>query len=202
MDRYRSAQSVNERENALAKDKTAKARQRSAKSADERQEVLSQKRTVMAKNRNSHQAVERECAKIVARNKMAVFRLKQTEIERDTALAQHRSDMAKNRSKKTTEETDFEKIMTRHKMRKRRDNQSGKDHLVGNLKAKKGMKLAKEAGWLREFAKRYRGGRNESREWELFKKKGPANSNILEKNKPEVAMQLNEKDRMEREKEE
>ena len=58
------------------------------------------------------------------------------------------------REKRTLEDHDYEKIMDRRRRRNKRKNQSGKDHLLENLKAKKGMKLLREHGSLIEFYNR------------------------------------------------
>ena len=64
-------------------------------------------------------------------------------IEEDNAkeLKKARKRMEKARAKKSLAETEFEKIDIKHKMRDKRKTRSGKEHLIQNLLAKKGMQM-------------------------------------------------------------
>ena len=77
--------------------------------------------------------------------------------------------------------------------------QSGKDHLISNQKAKKGMKVFHKEGRLVEFNRRDSTPVNtllkldkEFSEWNCYSTQNKKQSEILEKNQPDIVSQLNE----------
>merc|ERR1712105_482463 len=77
--------------------------------------------------------------------------------------------------------------------------QSGKSHLISNLKAKKGMKVFREEGSLVEYNRRDSTPINkqlkldkELSEWNCYSKKNKMQAEILARKKPDIVSQLNE----------
>ena len=64
--------------------------------------------------------------------------------------------MEKHRDEKSVEDCDFDKIVKKQRLREARQKQSVKEHLMRNLKAKKGMQLLNQEGILRQFSRRER----------------------------------------------
>ena len=64
--------------------------------------------------------------------------------------------MKKHRDEKSVEDSEFDKIEETQRIREVRKKQSGKEHLMRNLKAKKGMQLVNKEGTLRQFSRRER----------------------------------------------
>ena len=62
--------------------------------------------------------------------------------------------MEKHRTEKIVEDTDYENIIKKKRLRELRGRYSGKQHLIANLKARKGMQLLKKEDRLRTFSKR------------------------------------------------
>lgn len=105
------------------------------------------------------------------------------------------------RSRKSCSDMDFARIEMKHYMRKRRQLRDGKQHLLDNLKAKRGMKVLKDEGNLKEFERRNGGKRDEIRDWDMYYRACKSNADKLEANKPDIVQELNEKIRKEKEKE-
>ena len=64
--------------------------------------------------------------------------------------------------------SDYELIIKKQRERQLRENETGKQHLSRNLKAKKCMQLINSEGWLREFSRRVP-GLKDGKNWdELF----------------------------------
>ena len=91
-------------------------------------------------------------------------------------------------------------------MREFRTNLSGKEHLLANLKAKKGMRELKSNGPLKNYSKRKSLGAavkgDELFEWKLFKQKSKRHSNKLLEKRPDIVSKLNEMNRLEKEQKE
>ena len=99
--------------------------------------------------------------------------------------------MAALRARRSMEEREYDKIVNRMRMRNKRKPHTGKGHLEGNLKAKKGMKLLISEGPLMEFSRRETmAGKavkgDELFEWELFKQKSKGHSETLSKHQPDM----------------
>ena len=99
------------------------------------------------------------------------------------------------------EAREFSRIQQKHYMREKRKLRSGKDHLLDNLKAKRGMQLLKKEGNLRMFTRRNGGKTLETRDWELYHRACKNNADYLASRKPDVVEIINEKIRNEKEKE-
>ena len=132
-----------------------------------------------------------------AKEKMRRLRAKNTDEEVIKEREEARERMTEWRAARTEEEKKYIMIVKKHKIREKRKQRTGKEHLVENLKAKKGMKRLEDEGGLEEFA--YRSGRKtrEIDDWELYFKGSKMNSNFLENKKPDIVQVLNEKRRKE-----
>ena len=71
--------------------------------------------------------------------------------------------------------------------------------LEQNLKAKKGMRIFREEGRLRDHAYRGRPNSNEINDWKKFRENGEGHAEILNKRKPDIVQVLNERVRDEKE---
>ena len=127
------------------------------------------------------------------------MRRSEEEIEIDNETA--RVKMKKIRKEKGTEVKEFERIKYKHVKRVKRQQRSGKEHLLQNLKAKKGMQLLKDEGRLKEFSHRSRGKFEEIRDWEMYSRKGERQREILKEEKPDIVDIINERVRLEKENE-
>ena len=77
-----------------------------------------------------------------------------TEEEKQEALIKNQAQQAKQRAAMPKEVKQFCQINQKHKIRNLRREQNGKEHLLENQKAKKGMKVLREEGSLKDFTPR------------------------------------------------
>ena len=101
--------------------------------------------------------------------------------------------------KKNDIEKEFEKISLKHEKRKSRNIRNGKEKLQQNLKAKKGMRIFREEGRLKAHASRTEKNTSERDDWKKYITKSKTHVEIVEKQKPDIIQQLNEKVREEKE---
>ena len=87
----------------------------------------------------NHEDNKIECEASKAR--MMAVRARKTPEEIDLEKETARERMAAIRERRTLEDDDYEKIVDKKRKRNKQKNQSGKEHLLENLKAKKGMRL-------------------------------------------------------------
>ena len=146
---------------------------------------------------------EKEEERDEAKERMAAARDRKTDKEKEEELDEARERMEENRENKCKEERDYDKIVHRISMRNHRKNQTGKEHLEGNLKAKKGMSLLNSEGSIMEFSRRETGHRkaDEELEWKTFMGKSQKHAEQLGKKKPDIVEKINESNRIEQEKE-
>ena len=89
------------------------------------------------------------------------------------------------------------------KEERKEKNQSGKEHLLGNLESKKGMRLLRKYGPLKDFSHRSTTSRGmkdgDLSEWKKFVDKSQHHSEKLMQNKPDLVARLNENNRLEKE---
>jgi hypothetical protein len=114
--------------------------------------------------------------------------------------------MEKQRSDKNVEDSDYEKIIKRQRMREVWNMASGKEHLNGNLKAKKGMQLVNQEGTLTEFSRRERlmtqfEKNDDLLEWKNYWSRSDDHRRNLEKNKPDLVERINDQIRLDKERE-
>ena len=131
----------------------------------------------------------------------------QTIEEKEEEKEKLRERVAIYRSTQSEEVKEYDKIIKRQSMREMRKNQNGNDHLISNLKAKKGMKVFREEGSLVEFRRRNSTPANkqlkldkELSEWNFYSKKNTTQAELLERKKPDIVIQLNKAWRLKKEK--
>ena len=108
-----------------------------------------------------------------AKERMIDVRVRQTVEEREEENKKSRERMEMLETEKSTEVCAYERIVKRQKIRITRKGLSGKEHLEGNLTARKGMRLLNSDGRLRKFASREAGTkgarkRDELVEWKRY----------------------------------
>ena len=86
-------------------------------------------------------------------------------------------------------------------MRDIRKKRTGKEKLIQNYKAKKGMQLLHEEGRLCDFVRRDPMKLNETNDWKRFYQKSKKHAAILNERKPDIVEKLNTISREENEKE-
>ena len=133
-------------------------------------------------------------------------RAEQTTKEKDEEREEANDRKRIIRKMKSKEVLEYERIIQKQRMRKSRENASGKEHLIRNLKAKKGMRLLNSEGSLREFSRRKLGrkdakGWDELFDWEHYECKSQMHSTNLHQMQPDIVQKLNEKMRLKKEKE-
>ena len=89
-------------------------------------------------------------------------------------------------------EREFMKINFKHKKRTLRQQRTGKQKLEQNLKAKRGMRLFREEGRLKDYEQRAKRNRNKIQDWTSFKRKGKKHSEKLDECKPDIVAKINE----------
>ena len=97
-------------------------------------------------------------------------------------------------------EKDFERINQKHKKRQSRSQRDGKAKLQQKLKAKKGMKLFRNEGRLRDYMEKNGNNSSEMEDWQNFMKNSKRHVEMAENLKPDIVQKLNEKIREEKEK--
>ena len=139
-----------------------------------------------------------------AKEGMRHVRARQSEEERTHYNEKSRERMVKLRERKKEEDLDYEKIIQRQRKQVWRNALSGKNHLLANLKAKKGMQLLSEEGRLKKFERRRRGLKrglesDDLFEWKSFIKKSKFHRDRLTRSEPDIVRRLNEIERQEKE---
>ena len=194
--KYNEAEENQERIRRIRKKQTEKEKERENNKAKERMKALRDRQTTD----------EKEVARKNAMERMKVFRGKQTDKERELQRLEAQERMEKQRLDKSVEDSDYEKIIKRQRMREVRIMASGKEHLLGNLKAKKGMQLVNQEGTLRDFSRRERlmtkFERNDDLlEWKNYWSRSDDHRRNLEKNKPDLVERINDQIRLDKERE-
>ena len=195
-------------ENAIERDK-AKERMvavRARQTIEEKEEENEKAKERMRDLREEQTTEEREEENEKAKERMTDVRARQTSEEREEENEKSRARMEMVRAEKSTEVCAYEKIVQRQEKRNMRKGLSGKEHLEGNLTAKKGMRLLNSVGRLRKFASREAGSksarkRDEMVEWKRYIQTSEKHREILSKKQPDIVSRINENVRLEKEKE-
>jgi hypothetical protein len=137
---------------------------------------------------------------------MTDVRAGQTIEKREEENEKSRARMEMVRAEKSTEECAYTRIVQRQEKRNLRNSLSGKEHLEGNLTAKKGMRLLNSVGRLRKFASREAGSksarkRDEMVEWKRYIQTSEKHREILSEKQPDIVSRINENARQAKEKE-
>ena len=192
------------------RERKQKAREkRSKEQIDKDREVKRRSMKLLRESRKEGNALEEKkiedmdwYAKIMERAKvrMKEKRAKQTQVEKEDEKIDLRLRVRNLRANKPEEEKEYVKLDQKHKKRESRARRSGKEHLLENLRAKKGMNLLKEKGRMRDFERRATMNNTEMSDWKNFMMKGKTNSDLLTKAKPDLVERLNQQIREEKEK--
>ena len=102
---------------------------------------------------------------------------------------------------KSKVEIEYLRLDKKHSMRKRRNSRSGKEHLIQNVQAKRGMALFENEGRMKKFSRRSGRKNDEMRDWEFFFRSDNNASRLLDNKKPDIVEKINAKMREEKEKE-
>ena len=86
--------------------------------------------------------------------RMVTLRQSRTVGEKEKESEEAKVRMATQRKLKNEEDYDYDKIIKKQRIGRTRTSYSGRDHLIENLKAKKGMRLLKSYGPLKCFSNR------------------------------------------------
>ena len=121
-----------------------------------------------------------------------------TEKEREQCLIADRERKEKEKAGKCQIEKDYEIIIERHQKREKRKNRSGKEHLLENLRAKKGMRLFKDDGNIQAFKRRGKINVDKMLNWQL--QNSDKHKEKLENVHTDIVERLNQKRREEKEK--
>ena len=94
---------------------------------------------------------------------------------------------------------DFEKISLKHQKRDNRKERTGKEKLMQNLESKKGMRLLREKGRLKDFKERINRNTHQETDWKNFIQKSEKHAAMAVKIKPDIVQRVNEMLRDEKE---
>ena len=95
--------------------------------------------------------------------------------------------------------TEFEKICSKHQKREWRTKRNGKEKLIENLNSKKGMRLFREEGRIKQFKERNKKNTDQAMDLKKFMKKSKHHAKMAAKLKPDVIQKVNEIFREEKE---
>ena len=191
----RSHLSAQDRERIKAIDKEKKSQSRAQLTEEEKEEIKKRDRERKAKLRMERKQ-QKEFEK---RKKSEEDRDRQIEKEMERA----RNSETKQRANRSEEEAEFHRIQQLLLMRTLREARNGKEHLLDNLKAKKGMREFHQNGRVKDLEERSFRDIDEETIWYKFWRIGPRFRSVLQVKKPELAKKLEErqeKDHQEREK--
>ena len=135
------------------------------------------------------------------REKKRKARLKMSEEAKAKEVEKARIGMEKVRANRSVAQAEFAKIENKHKMREKRKTRSGKEHLIQNLKAKKGMQILETEGRMVKFSSRAGEKPAEGKDWENYFRRGKQFECELEIRRPDIVNILNEKNREKKERE-
>ena len=166
-------------------DREKKSQRRLQLTDDEKEEIKKKDRDRKAKQRKE----KKQEKEIVNRKKNVEERDRQ--IERETECG--RISEAKRRNNRSEAQAEFEKIQQLLIMRASREARSGKEHLLDNLQAKRGMRDFHENGRQVEFKERSFRDIDEETIWYKFWRVGLNFKNILWLKKPELAKKFEER---------
>ena len=144
--------------------------------------------------------VEREKAK----KGMKAFRARQTYTDKELEQFEAWERMEKHRTEKSVEDCDFDKNVKKQRLREARQKQSVKEHLMRNLKAKKGIQLVNQEGTLRQFSRRERlmtkfHTKDDLIEWKNYWQRSGNPRQKLQNTKPDMVKRINEQIRLDKE---
>ena len=135
----------------------------------------------------------------ISENVRASDRIRKKEKRDERSLEEWKEDCKADNERKRKEakntdsvEREFRKIELKHRKRSLRKLRTGKEKLLQNLKAKRGMRLLHKEGRLQDYKERIDPNRKEIDDWTSFRKKGKEYCEKLEVSKPDIVAKLNE----------
>ena len=99
------------------------------------------------------------------------------------------------RENKNEKEKEFERISLKHRKRTLRNQRTEEEKLTQNLMSKKGMRLFRAEGRLKEYKERMKQGSSEVADWKQFVQNSEEHANMVEQLKPDIVKQMNEESR-------
>ena len=185
-----------------SKDKEQKAKSRSLKTKDERDKIRAKNKEHMAKVRSMMDEDEKEFVREKDRKRKENLtddvnpctETKRYYLQNEREF--NRLYKVRIRGNRSEEEIEFDRIDLLIRMRKHRQSRNGKDHLLENLRAKKGMRLFREKGWLVKYRERNSYEPDYDVEkwlWFHYYNRSPKNREILAKKNPDVFKSIVEK---------
>ena len=184
--RSRMSKDEIKRERQLAKERMANRNKQMSPESKAKQRSLNKER--MAAKRAKDKAALEEYRKANPDKKKESY---------GPAVFAHEREFNRNykrnlRSKMTAAEHEYEKIYNLLCMRKKREKQTGKEHLLSNLKAKKGMRLIDEKGYLMPFQERSKRETDEVELWFAYCVRSVENEDVLREKNPLMASKVDE----------
>ena len=140
------------------------------------------------------------------RKRMQNIRLNQTLEEKNVEKEKLKERMRRLRSKQSPEEKEYEQIRGKHRKRQHRQDWDEEEHMLGKQKAKTGMRLLREEGYLKVYCDRGPNRRTTKKddlsEWDSFVNKSESHKQFLTKTNPDIITRINERKREEAEEKE
>ena len=118
------------------------------------EKILARSKSTMKDKRAKQNEDKRQDELFALKERMSKLRARKTPEDKAKENEMAKVGMRKTRENKTEEAQEYEKIFQKHKKRAARSRLSGKNHLLQNLAAKKGMVKFKENGRLIDFQRR------------------------------------------------
>ena len=148
--------------------------------------------------------LKRSNEEIKAERERALEGMKKCRERKTTFDKELRRETEKDRINKTRENNfdeikEYNKIENKHRMRKYRRNVSTEERVLKKLKANQGMKDLRDKGRLQKYADRGQQNTDKLIDWRRYKEKNETNLKTLEKCKPDIVQQINEKVKIEKE---
>ena len=161
MKRYREKKAEEERAQCREKDKLRRAKKISMMTEEEL--ALHRKKDKDRKARKRKEIKEK-----------AQMEKEEEEREYEELIAEFFRDVSRERRSKISDvKREYERIEQLIRNRKVRAERNGKEHLLDNLKAKKGMQILKDEGRIEKYDKRFYYKRTELEIWRKYREIGP-----------------------------
>ena len=190
MKRYREKKAEEERAQCREKDKLRRAKKISMMTEEEL--ALHRKKDKDRKARKRKEIKEK-----------AQMEKEEEEREYEELIAEFFRDVSRERRSKISDlKREYERIEQLIRNRKVRAERNGKEHLLDNLKAKKGMQILKDEGRIEKYDKRFYYKRTELKIWRKYREIGPDYKEWLGVKNPNISKIFDEVDaRLKKEKE-
>ena len=149
---------------------------------------------------------EKNIEKVKLKERMRRLRSKQSLEEKSVEKVKLTERMRRLRSKQSPEEKEYEQIRGKQRKRQHRQDWDEEEHRLGKQKAKTGMRLLREEGYLKVYCDRGPNRRTTKKddltEWDSFVNKSQGHQQFLMKINPDIITRINEWKRKETEEKE